>query len=60
MVALKTKVDRNVNSHCWEDFDRSESYDYRVKKVADQLEKEIPHVVDPHFSQRGGPICEDE
>ena len=49
-VALKATVDRNVNSHYWQDSGSSESYGYRVEKVADPPEIEILHIVDPHFS----------
>ena len=59
-VAPKATVDRNVNSHCWQDSGSSESYCYRVKKVADPPEMEILNVADPHFSQYGGPTCEGE
>ena len=48
LVALKTVVDRNVNSHCWHDSGSSESYGYRMKKVADPPEREILNVTDPH------------
>ena len=43
-VVRKATVDRNINSHCWQDFGSYESHGYRVKKLADLLEKE-----------RGGP-----
>ena len=38
LVALKATVDRNVNSHCWQDSSSSESYGDRVMKVADPRE----------------------
>ena len=38
-VALKAKFDRNIDSHCGQDFGSSESYGYRVEKVADPPEK---------------------
>ena len=31
---------------------------YRVKKMADPVEKKMLNVADPHFSQCGGPLCE--
>ena len=43
-----------------QDSGNSESYDYRVKKVADPPEREILNVVDSHFSQCGRPTCEGE
>ena len=55
LVALRATVGRNVNSHCLQDSDSSESSGYRVKKVMDPLEREILNVVDPYFSQCGGP-----
>ena len=57
-VAPKATVDRNVNSHCWQDSGSSKSYCDRVKKVAEPSEMEILNVADPHFSQCGGPTCE--
>ena len=58
LVVLKATVDRNVNSHGWQDSSSSESYGYRVSKVADPPEKEILNVADPHFSQCGGSTYE--
>ena len=60
LVAPKTIVDRDVNSHCCQDSTSSEIYGYRVRKVANPTEKEILNVVDPHFSQCGGHTCEVE
>ena len=60
LVAPKTIVDRDVNSHCCKDSTSSETYGYRVRKVANPTEKEILNVVDPHFSQCGGHTCEVE
>ena len=58
LMALKATVNRNVNSHCWQDSGTSESYGDRVKKVGDQAEMEILNVAGPHFSQCGGATCE--
>ena len=60
LLTLKAIVDRNANFHCWEDSGSSESYSYRGKKVADPPERETLNVADPHFSQCGGPTCEEE
>ena len=49
LVALNATVNRNVNSHCWQDSSNSESYGYRVRKVVDPLEREILNVADTHF-----------
>ena len=48
LVALKATVDRNVNSHSWQDSGSSESSGYRVKKVADPPKREILNVIDPY------------
>ena len=50
LVALKATVDRNVNSHGWQDSIISESYSYKVKKEVDPPLKEMLNVADPHFS----------
>ena len=47
---LAATVDKNVNSHCLQDSSSSESYGYRMKKMADPPEREILNVVEPHFS----------
>ena len=60
LVALKSTVDRNVNPHCWQVSSSSKNYGNRVKKVANPPKKKILNVVDPHFSQCGGPTCEGE
>ena len=51
-------VDKNINSHCRQDSNNSESYGYRMRKVADPPEREILNVADPHLSQCAGPTCE--
>ena len=38
LAAPKVTLDKNVYSHYWQDFGSSESYGYRVKKVADPLD----------------------
>ena len=53
LVALKAIVDRNYNSHRWQDSGTSERYCYSVKKVEDPPEIEmrtpISHsATDPH------------
>ena len=60
LVVLKATVDGNVSSHCWQDSGSSESYDYRVKTVADLPLKKVLNVADPYFSQCDGPTCEGE
>ena len=31
LAALKTTVDKNVNSHCWQDFGSSKNYVYQLQ-----------------------------
>ena len=54
LVVLKATVDRNINSHCWQDSGSSQN-GCRVKEVA---EKETLNVADTQFSQWAGPKCE--
>ena len=58
LVALKAVVDNNVNFHLWRDSGGLESYGYSLKEMADPPEKEMLNVVEPHFLECGGRICE--
>ena len=58
LVALKAVVDKNVNLHLWQDSGCLESYGYSVKEIAEPPEKEMLNVVEPHFLECGGRICE--
>ena len=60
LVALQTTVNKNSNSHCWQDSSSSERYGYRVRKVVEPPERENPKFGGPTSSQCGGLTCEGE
>ena len=57
LLVLKATVDKNVNSHCGQDSDSSESYSYRVEMVADPLERDILNVAGPHVRGNNVMYC---